>query len=322
MNRPYVPQPILDAAHARSAARADHRWDEADRLRAQIEAAGWRVIDRGTSFRLEIAAPPDAIDGAVIRYGRSAAVPSRMAEPATARATLVVVASDACETLDPTIAGLRAHRGEDDQVLVIVDGPSPSLEAQLRALPMDIEVVRTAVTLGAGASLNIALRRATGTIIILVDPGVEPTGDIVPSLASALADRTVAVAGVRGRTTVDLRTYQDVATGADATVIAAGALAFRREDGLAAAPIDEAFSHPRHLDTWWSLTLRAGSPAQGVLPPRRAVVVAGAPVRFGEAASLPDPADPVSVRQAKRNFYRLLERFRDRQDLLAVEQRS
>ena len=69
MSRPYVPQPVLDAAHARAAARAARDWPEADRLRAEIEAAGWRVVDRGTDFRLEPLHPPDVADEAGVRYG-------------------------------------------------------------------------------------------------------------------------------------------------------------------------------------------------------------------------------------------------------------
>ena len=59
MTRQHIPQPVLDAAHARAAARAAQDWSEADRLRAEIEAAGWKVVDRGTDFALSPAAPPD-----------------------------------------------------------------------------------------------------------------------------------------------------------------------------------------------------------------------------------------------------------------------
>jgi len=45
-------------AHERSAARAAKQWAEADRIRGEIEAAGWKVVDRGTDFALEPAHPP------------------------------------------------------------------------------------------------------------------------------------------------------------------------------------------------------------------------------------------------------------------------
>ena len=93
MTRPEVPPPIEDAARRRAEARADADWATADRLRGEIEAAGWRVIDAAGRYRLELASPPDVEVGGEIRYGRSDAVPSRLDEPATGRATVVLVAS-------------------------------------------------------------------------------------------------------------------------------------------------------------------------------------------------------------------------------------
>ena len=57
--------------------------------RAEIENAGWRVVDSGTGFRLEPANAPDIEVGGEIRYGRSEAVPSRLDEPATGLATVL-----------------------------------------------------------------------------------------------------------------------------------------------------------------------------------------------------------------------------------------
>src|ERR1044072_570818 len=76
MPRQRIPDDVLSLAHARSAARAARDWAEADRIGAEIEAAGWKVVDRGTDFALQPAAPPTIEDGGVVRYGAWAAVPS------------------------------------------------------------------------------------------------------------------------------------------------------------------------------------------------------------------------------------------------------
>ena len=47
MNRQRIPDDVLTAAHERSKARAERDWATADRLRSEIEAAGWTVVDRG-----------------------------------------------------------------------------------------------------------------------------------------------------------------------------------------------------------------------------------------------------------------------------------
>lgn len=322
MNRPYVPQPVLDAAHARSAARAARQWDEADRLRVEIEAAGWRVIDSGTNFRLEPATPPDAIDGDLVRYGSSAAVPSLLAEESAARATVMIVATDAPAADGRSISGALAQLGAEDRLLVLVDGPDPGLESQLGILPTGVEVIRTARRLGAGAALNIGLRRATGEIVILLDAAVEPVGDFITPLISALSDRHVVVAGARGRRTPDLRGYEEVLHAGEVTTIAHGAVAFRRADGIAAGPVDEAFSSARHFDTWWSLVLRAGSGTSEGGSVRKAVVVGDLPVRLIDGVDVPMTEAPDAARQARRNFYRVLNQFRDRPDLLTPGESS
>ena len=69
----------------RRASRRD--WAEADRLRAEIEAAGWKIVDRGTDFALTPAAPPDVGRRRRVRYGSSANVPSRLDEPPIGLAT-------------------------------------------------------------------------------------------------------------------------------------------------------------------------------------------------------------------------------------------
>ena len=315
MSRAYVPQAVLDAAHARSAARAERRWEDADRLRAEIEAAGWRLIDSGVNFRLELAGLADVVADGGVRYGSSNAVPSRANEPASTRSTIVLIATDAPDQAETVLEAALATRDEDDQIIVVIDGPEPRLDGLAGRLGGRCEFVMTVTRLGAGAALNIALRRATGAIVVLLGPGVGPTGDIVGPLIQALEDSSVAVAGRRGQRTPDLRTAVTVLDG-DATLINGDVLAFRRPDGLAAMPVDEVFVSRRHLDAWWSLTLRSDDGPNGSRPARRAVVIGDLPVR-----DLPDnadiaPADPEEMHRERRNFYRVLREFRGRDDLL------
>src|SRR5436190_21703144 len=110
-----IPPEIWEAAKQRSLARDARDYADADALRAQIEAAGWRVVDTETSFRLE-PIPADVEVGGEIRYGSSDAVPSRLAEPEVGFATVVLVASS-----DPgeTRAALGAVTGSaPDRVAV------------------------------------------------------------------------------------------------------------------------------------------------------------------------------------------------------------
>lgn len=316
MNRAYVPQAVLDAAHARSAARVERRWEEADRLRDEIEAAGWRVIDSGTNFRLELAGRPDAVDEDGIRYGSSASVPSRMDEPVQHRASIVMIATHAWPLVGRALEAVLATRDERDEVVVVIDGPDALMAPLPVRIPADCAFVRTTTPLGSGAALNIALRRATGEVMVLLGPGLEPTGDLVSPLVAALGDPDVVVAGRQGFRTRDLRRLVEVILAGDATVISGEVLAFRRADGLAAMPVDEFFVSPHHLDRWWSLTLRGATDPDGSRPPGRARVVADLPLRRTSGDVIVGPASD-AVRLERRNFYRMLNAFRDREDLLA-----
>jgi cysteinyl-tRNA synthetase len=51
-SQPDVPAEVLELADARVAAREARNFDEADRLRAEIEARGWEMQDLGDSYRL------------------------------------------------------------------------------------------------------------------------------------------------------------------------------------------------------------------------------------------------------------------------------
>jgi hypothetical protein len=132
-------------------------------------------------------------------------------------------------------------------------------------------------------------------------------------LAGALADPGVAVAGGFGLTSPDLRHFVD-AVGPDVDAIGAYWLAFRRAELRTLGPLDEKFVFYRNLDIWWSLVLRAG--ADPDRPPRRALRLDLPLVRHEHRGwtSLP-PAE--RDRLSKRNFYRVLDRFRDRMDLLS-----
>jgi cysteinyl-tRNA synthetase len=319
VTRPHVPQEVLDLAHARRDARAARDWQRADALRAEIEAAGWTVVDRGVDFDLAPAHPPDLEAGGVVRYGSSASVPSRLDEPATAAASVITIASDPPGDVSRAIRGLATGDPGGLQIVVVGDDPSSDQDQELDALAAGgAEIVRTSARLGHAAALNAGVRRAIGAVVILLDPSVEPTGDLVGPLARALADPSVGVAGPWGLRSADLRHFED-APGPDADAIAGYCLAFRRADFSARGPLDEKFRFYRNLDIWWSLVLRDEGEGR---PPRRALVVPDVPAVRHEHRGWTSVAPDERGRLSKRNFYRVLDRFGARLDLASPEAKA
>jgi hypothetical protein len=317
VTRQRIPQEILSAAHARARARATRDWAEADHLRETIEAAGWKIVDRGTDFALSPVAPADVAEGSRVRYGSSLKVPSRLDEATVGVATVVLIATDWPDDLGRTLTGLSATAAPGTSVVVVADDPSIEQAFELDTIQAaaggetPVAVVWTSERLGHAAATNIGLRSAIGPIAILLDTSIEPLGDFVTPLARALDDPTVAVAGGWGMVSKDLRHFEDAPAG-DVSAVNGSCQAFRRTDYAERGPLDERFAADRYLDVWWSLVLRDGGPDQ---PPRRAVGLDGLPLLRHELRGLGSLTDVGRDRLSKRNFYRMIDRFGARRDL-------
>lgn len=269
-NPPGPPAGITHLVRQRTEARARRDWATADALKAEIEAAGWKVTDHGGRTSVSRAAPPSLEMAGEVRYGTAAAVPSRLDEPPDAPWTLIALASEAPERVSRLLAGLRAHVPGATQVVVVANDPSEPQQAALAAGAADraavggreIEVLRTATRLGHAAALNIGLRRAAGELVLIADGTAWPVGDAFSPLAEALAGPDVAAAGAFGIAADEpgrLRPSALVPSDArEVAAVLAGWLAFRRADYVALGPLDERFVTPAWLDVWWSLRLRAG----------------------------------------------------------------
>jgi cysteinyl-tRNA synthetase len=318
-----APAAVLDAAQRRSDARAARDWATADELRAEIEAAGWRVTDSGTAFRLEPAHPADVEHGGEIRYGRSDAVPSRLDEAPTGVATVVLTVELGDPSAVDAVTAAARHLPEGVDLVVVGDGigdaTAGGIHRALDEAPIardGHELVRMSEPLGRGAALNAGIRRASGGVIVVLDTSIQPTGDVVSPLVAALRNPDVAVAGPFGLSSTDLRRFEEVVPSGDAAVDVAAVqgycMAFRRADALEHRPLDEGFRFYRNLDIWWSLAIRdAGEDA----PPRRALAVPDLPLVRGEPWAWTSTPAAERDRLSKRNFYRVLDSFRDRLDL-------
>lgn len=316
-----VPPAVWDAAKERAAAREARDWAAADRLRGEIEAAGWRVVDSGTAFRLE----PAALDvevGGETRYGSSESVPSRLDEGSVGLASVVIVASpDPAETRR-ALDALTGTVPEGVDVVLVADGLSDRELDGLRATDLvgregpPVELVRTSAVLGQAAALNIGIRRSRGPIVVVMDPCIIPSGDVVTPLTEAFADPSVAIAGPFGLVSGDLRRFDEIVAPAAAPVEGAAIqgylMAFRRSDAAARGPLDEGFRFYRNLDIWWSLVLCDGG--EGTAP-RRALVVPELPLVRSDPHAWTATPPAERDRLSKRNFYRVLDRFRTRLDL-------
>jgi hypothetical protein len=296
-----APADVVERAERRARARADKDFALADALRDEIAAVGWTVVDAPEGgFRLEPAEPEAA---EVLARVRAADVPSALDEPATADASVHWVVEGWPEDVERALAGFRPHSGERRLQYVVADvtGEDP------RRWGDDVEVVSLEEGTGWAAARNAGLRRSRGRIVLALDGSVEPTGDVVGPLDRALEDPGVGVVGPFGVTTTDLREFESATGPGPCDAIEGYLMAFRRETIADAGPFDEKFTWYRTADIDWSFRVKDAG--------YRCVVV-DVPVRKHEHRMWFETDPAVRAKWSKRNFYRFLDRFRDRWDLV------
>lgn len=291
-----VPEEVQALAAERREARAAKDFARADALRDAIAELGYRVVDSPEGSTFEPIAPAEE------PRVRARDVPSVLDEPPTYDVSVHWIVEGWPEDVARALAGFRAHgRGRDVQYVVAdVTETDPTVYGE------DVEVLALEPGTGWGAARNAGLKRSRGRIVLVMDGSVEPTGDVIGPLDDALADPGVGVCGPFGIVTHDLQTFEE-ATGPEVDAIEGYLMAFRRDVLRDAGLFDEKFRWYRTADIECSFRVRDAG--------LRAVVVE-VPVDKHEHRMWhhTDPAE--RERLSKRNFYRFLERFRGRTDLL------
>ena len=294
-----APEDLVRLAEERAAARASRDFAAADSLRGRIAEAGWAVVDEPGGYRLE---PATSAEAEPVVRRRASDVDSVLDDEPDMDASVHWVCEGWHQDIERAIAGFRANEGGRSVQYVVADvsGREPA------AWGGGVEVVWLEEGTGWGAARNAGLKRTRGRTVLVVDGSVEPTGDVFGPLESALTDPEVGVCGPYGIVTHDLRQFDEAGVG-DVDAIEGYLMALRRETVIAAGLFDEKFRWYRTADIEYSFRVKDLK--------RRATVI-DVPVQKHEHRMwfTTNPED--RARWSKKNFYRFLDRFRDRWDLL------
>lgn len=300
-----MPEPdeaVRALAARRAAARGERDFALADSLRDELAALGFRMVDRPDGYDLE----PLAQEGPVRVAARD--VRSVLDEPPTFDVTLQWVVEGWPEDVTRAIGSFRAHPcGLTVQELIVdVVGSDPAV------YPEGVEVLALEEGTGWGAARAAGLKRSSGAVVVLLDGSVEGTGDVLGPIVNALSDASVGAVGPFGVVTDDLRDFRED-PGPEVDAIEGYLLAARRETLVAAGGFDERFRFYRTADIDLCFRIRDLG--------MRALVV-DVPVERHEHRMWHSTADAERDAASKRNFYRFLERFRGRDDLLVGKSRG
>jgi GT2 family glycosyltransferase len=296
------PAAVAALAEARSRARAGRDFQAADALRSEIEAAGWTIVDEsGGAWRLDPVATVATDAGAHRVQPREVA--SRLAEPASDDVSVHWVCEGWPDDVARAVASFRAHRGDRGVRFVVADVTG----APSDAFGDDVDVVSLAEGTGWGAAMNAGLRQATGRTVLIMDPSIEVSGDVLGPLERALDDPEVGIAGPFGIVTHDLREFEEASGPGPCDAIEGYCMAMRRDVLASVEGFDERFRWYRTADIELSFRVKDLGLRTEVVP---APVVKHEHRMWFETP----PADRATW--SKRNFYRFLDRWRDRWDLV------
>ncbi len=285
------PPDVVALAERRAAARAAKDWAASDALRDELAALGWLVRDAADGWSLAEQPPYDVAE-------RVTDLPDRSGEPDSRDVTVAVLAEGWPDDVRRCVAAVRAHTTA--HVLVLDVGGVFSDDA--------VEVLHLATHPGWAAARTALLRADTARVHVVLDPSVEPTGDVVTPLLRAFNDPTVVAAGGWGVNVADdWRSFADAAPG-EVDALLGYLMAVRRDAALATPPHPKARFY-RNADLEWCLALReAGG---------RCVMTEPLPAVRHRHRGYHDSDPDLRDRESRKTYDRLLQRFRGRTDLLA-----
>jgi len=290
------PQEVHDLAIARLAARAERNFALSDTLRDQIAAKGYEVVDVAGGYELR----------AKKRFPTYES--TRDIRPINSGKYEITVAmiiegfhGDAVETLK----AVKAH--SDCAIAMLVVGDAGILADHLDARTSLVVVTEN---FGWGENANALLRNITSEFVVIMDPSTRFTGDAITPVLAELKKREYVGVGWRGglvNLEDEWRSTDDKGPG-EVDVLFSYFFAMHREDALASRGFNNRAIFYRNADIEFSLALRH---ANGRL------LQMDLPLEQDRHHGYHDSEENYRDTQSKKNYDRILERFRGKNAILS-----
>ena len=291
-----APESVHELARARQEARAARDFALSDTLRADIAAHGYEVVDVAGGYELRpkkrFPTYESTRDIKAINSGKY-------------EITVAMIIDGFHEDAIETIKSVKEH--SDCAIALLVLGDAGALADQLDART---SLVVLTENFGWGESANALLRNVTSEYIVIMDPSTRFTGDAITPVLAELKKREYVAVGWRGgliNLEDEWRSVDDKGIG-EVDVLFSYFIAMHREDALAARGFNNRALFYRNADIEFSLALRH---ANGRLLQMELPLVQER--HHGYHDSDPDYRDL----QSKKNYDRILERFRGKTAILS-----
>jgi hypothetical protein len=290
-----APDAIWKLGQERAAARAAKDFALADRLRDEIAVAGWDVIDVGGEFELHKR----------LRYLHADTVQKIRPVFHGYEIAIAMIVSGFHDDAIETVKSIRSH----------CDTPMAILAFEEVGLLADVvndktTVIKVDENTGWGQAANALLQNVQSEYLVIMDPSTRFTGDAITPVLSELKVGTFAAVGWRGgliNLEDEWRTVDDKGEG-EVDVLFSYFLALDRQAALEVGGFNSRALYYRNADIEFSLKL---CHASGHL------LQMDLPLTQGRHHGYHDVDPGYRAVQSKKNYDRILERFRGKNAILS-----
>ena len=291
-----APDSVHELAKARQAARAEKNFALSDQLRDEIAAQGFEVVDVAGGYELR---PKKRFP----TYESTRDI--RPINSGKFEITVAMIVDGFHEDAVVTIKKIKEYSQCAIAILVVGD---PGI--LVNELDARTSLVQLTEDFGWGESANALLRNVTSEYIVIMDPSTRFTGDAISPVLTELKKREYVAVGWRGglvNLEDDWRSVDDKGAG-EVDVLFSYFIAMHREDALAARGFSNRALYYRNADIEFSLNLRH---ANGRL------LQMDLPLEQDRHHGYHDTDPEYRDAQSKRNYDRILERFRGKTAILS-----
>jgi len=282
-------------AQERLDARAAKDFAKADLIRDQIAALGFEVIDvaGGFEFRAKERFPSfaSARDVKAIKVAGDIAI-AMIVDGFTA---------DAAET----VRTIKGHT--DTPIIALVVGEPAEL---IEEIDLQFQVISLIENFGWGENANVLLKNISSKFLVIMDPSTRFTGDAMAPVLAELSKGEFSALGWRGglvNTNDEWRSVDDKGAG-EVDVLFSYFLAVNVADATNAGGFNNRAIYYRNADIEFSLRLRQSNGR---------LLQMDLPLKQARHHGYYDTEEQFREIQSKKNYDRILERFRGKSAILS-----
>jgi len=298
-----APEEVVELARSRLAARAAKDWALADQLRNKIAELGFEVLDVADGFEFKLKSPFPIVS----RVGDLRKFTDKSFESAVA-----IIADSYVPDLVAAIKSVKEFAPESCAILVLIAG-KPELHDLAAQLDGRTFITQIQEGVGWGEAANALLKFAPAPYVIVMDPSTRFLGDAITPTVEKLATGEWAAVGWHGglvNVADDWRTVEDKGPG-PVDVLFSYFMGLNRESAIESGGFNIRALYYRNADMEFSLRLRQS---------RGNLLQIDLPLEQSRHHGYYDTDPTYRDEQSKKNYDRILERFRGKNEIL-VERR-